>query len=261
MEEENVKLLKELIKPFGPHRVFIPETARIFLATSAFSFIKHENRAIPRPETSSSPGTSSAASTYRSTSLEDVLTMIIPNALNINTHLAGYEKCIRSEEVMQAFFAPGIRGSIGLDNDAERSSSSQPPPDRAPARPLAEASMSVSLYEGLGTVFMPLLVETRQKEDTWPDLSKVVAISKASVNYDMLPPVIFIQEEFTHGLRGGRAGARDGELTPEQMAPVREWVKAAYLGCSIFQRWCRSNGVAVDCKFVHEHPCFDGVLD
>merc|ERR1712113_309280 len=141
-------------------------------------------------------------------------------------------------DVLKSFFAPEA-GAEPLDKNFRRE----------------RKQGTASLYEGLQTIYLPLIVETGNKDDTSPDLSQVVAILVANPCFDVLPPVIFIDDRFTpKETTCTYVGGAPKKLTKPQMAPIRTWVKSAFLGCDIFQRWCMAHSVEISCKFADEHP-------
>eukprot|EP00929_Paragymnodinium_shiwhaense_P016064 TRINITY_DN124216_c0_g1_i1.p1 TRINITY_DN124216_c0_g1~~TRINITY_DN124216_c0_g1_i1.p1 ORF type:complete len:514 (+),score=51.55 TRINITY_DN124216_c0_g1_i1:50-1591(+) len=265
---DDAALLKKLLKPFGPDQVFIPETARICLATCALSLIKQKDfRRQPAadPTPLARPGSAAAAPSSGSvlssdvthtkgcpnedgvlvsySSMNRVLALVSPDS-EAAWQLAGYERCVRQRDVIASFFAPEDQAQP-LDENLRNE----------------QKHRTISLYENLHTIYLPLLVETGSAQDTSPDFTHVIAVLVANPAFDVLPPVIFVDNRFSPEPNkvvyiGGNAPKR---LTKAQMAPTRNFIKSAFLNCDIFKRWCRSHSVALDCRFADEHPvkaCF-----
>jgi len=192
---DDTALLQKLLKPFGPDQVFIPETARICLATCALSLITQryfgrqtasELAQDANPAEAVALASGSTARKGRPNEngvlesyimMMDALRLVVPGS-EATGNLAGYERCLSNRDVLQSFFAP-----------------------ESAAEPLQISSRdqqqgNISLYNDLGTIYLPLLAESGRKDDTSPDLSHVIAVLVANPCFDVLPPVIFIDYRF-----------------------------------------------------------------
>jgi len=225
VEENDLRRLGTLatvLQPFGHKEVFIPGTSRLLLPTCVFSLIRKQD------------GDDTARGSMHAT-----LRTIMPYILNKTTHLAGYERFVRTEDVIASFFAP------------------------------ESCQDGSSPFQRMSRIYLPLLLERGSKGDDCPDITHVDAILEATSFSECWPPCIFVAEDLAkQGLHyeGSRkiCGRSPREpLTQEaktEIANTRKFIKDAYMKSSIFRKFCECHGMNVDCAFLDEHPYYAAAL-